>query len=108
MNSSQFDSIADAALERLQLAVETAAGDSVEVDLIGGILTLELDSGAKYLINKHGPNRQIWLASPLSGAWHFGWNDADQAWIATRGGERLEELLGRELSQACGKAIEIG
>jgi frataxin len=48
----------------------------------------------------HRPNRQIWLSSPKSGAWHF---DADPAvpgqWVATKGGERLHDLLARELGQ---------
>jgi frataxin-like iron-binding protein CyaY len=44
----------------------------------------------------------------VSGAWHFAWNEERQAWISTRGSERLEELLGRELSEATGEAIELG
>jgi len=107
METSQFESLADKTLARLQAAIEDAEGD-LDVDLVGGILTIETESGAKYLLNRHGPNRQLWLSSPVSGAWHFAWSDESQAWLSTRGGERLEELLARELGEATGKAIDFG
>ena len=107
MDSSQFESLADATLLRLQAAIE-AAGGKMDAELVGSILTIEIESGGRFLLNKHGPNRQIWLSSPVSGAWHFAWSEDDQAWISTRGGERLEELLGRELSAASGEAIHFG
>jgi frataxin len=106
MDTSQFESLADDTLARLQNAIEEAEG-GLDVELIGGILTIETDSGGKYLLNRHAPNRQIWLSSPVSGAWHFAWNADDQAWLSTRGGERLEDLLARELSEATGEVIEL-
>ena len=106
MDNSQFESLADATLGRVQIAVDAADGN-LDAELVGGILTIELESGGKFLLNKHGPNRQIWLSSPVSGAWHFAWSEDDQAWISTRGGERLEEVLGRELSDAAGEAIQL-
>jgi frataxin len=107
METSEFERLADETLARLQAAVEDVES-SLDVELVGGILTIETESGGKYLLNRHAPNRQIWLSSPVSGAWHFAWNGDDQAWISTRGGERLEDLLARELSEATGEAIELG
>jgi frataxin len=112
MDASQFESRADATLASLEQALE-AAGDGLDVELVGGILTLELEAGGVYQINKHSPNREIWLSSPVSGAWHFAWhegegNEADGTWRSTRGAERLEDLLGRELSQALGEVIALG
>ncbi len=107
MDNSQFESLADATLARVQTAVEAAAGGSLDAELVSGILTIELESGGKYLLNKHGPNHQIWLSSPVSGAWHFAWSDDDQAWISTRGGDRLEAVLGRELTEAAGEAVRF-
>ena len=107
METSQFESLADRTLARLQAAIEDAEGD-LDADLVGGILTIETESGAKYLLNRHAPNRQLWLSSPVSGAWHFAWSDEGQAWLSTRGGERLEELLAHELSETTGEAIDFG
>ena len=106
MDNSQFETLADAMLGRIQSALEAAGGD-LDVELVEGVLTVETESGGKFLVNKHGPNRQIWLSSPVSGAWHFAWSETDQGWISTRGGERLEDLLGRELSEAAGEAIRF-
>ena len=106
MDNSQFETLADAMLGRIQSALEAAGGD-LDVELVEGVLTVETESGGKFLVNKHGPNRQIWLSSPVSGAWHFAWSEMHQGWISTRGGERLEELLGRELSEAAGEAIRF-
>ncbi len=107
MDNSQFESLADATLARVQEAVEAAPGGSLDAEIVSGILTIETESGAKFLLNKHGPNHQIWLSSPVSGAWHFAWSEDDQDWISTRGEERLEALLGRELSEAAGDAIDL-
>ena len=107
METSQFESLADKTLARLQAAIESAEGE-LDAELVNGILTIETESGGKYLLNRHAPNRQIWLSSPVSGAWHFAWDEERQAWISTRGSERLDELLGRELSEATGETIELG
>ena len=98
MDETSFERAAEKTLQQLMAALEEALGDEAEIDLEGGILTVELEAGGIYLLNLHRPNRQIWLSSPKSGAWHF---DADPAapghWVATRGGERLHDLLAREL-----------
>jgi len=44
----------------------------------------------------------------VSGAWHFAWSEGDQTWVSTRGGERLDRLLGGELSQASGHSLDLG
>jgi hypothetical protein len=48
----------------------------------------------------------------VSGAWHFAWHEdegkAGGVWRSTRGAERLEDLLGRELSAALGEVIALG
>jgi frataxin len=113
MDASQFESRADATLARLEQALEAAAGDELDAELVGGILTLELEDGGIYQINKHSPNREIWLSSPVSGAWHFAWHategsESEGVWRSTRGAERLEDLLGRELSESLGEVIALG
>ena len=98
MDETNFERVAEQTLQRLMAALEEALGDEAEVDLQGGILTVEIESGGTYLLNMHRPNRQIWLSSPKSGAWHFDIDpNAPGEWIATKGGERLRDLLEREL-----------
>src|SRR5262245_21016910 len=102
MDASQFEATADATLARLIEAAEQAAGDALDAERVGGILTLELEEGGVYQLNKHAASREIWLSSPVSGAWHFAWSDGDRAWRSTRGGDRLEDLLARDLSESLG------
>jgi frataxin len=103
---SAFHAAADRTLAHLFERIEDRLGDELDVDLQGGILTIELASGGQYVINKHAPNRQIWLSSPTSGAAHFG-HEPGRGWISTRGGAALHELLAQELGAATGTWITL-
>ena len=100
MDEAAFESVADATLTELMERFEADYGDTAEVDLEGGVLTIEFDSGAQYLINKHGPMRQIWLSSPVSGAGHYDYDAEAKVWLNSRTGENLSALLAAELSGA--------
>ena len=93
MDDSSFERLAGRTLETLFDALDAALADG-DVEFDGGILTVELSDGGKYVINRHGPNRQIWVSSPKSGAWHF--ERRGDVWVSTRGSERLDALLGGE------------
>ena len=84
-------------LEALFDALDAGLADA-DVEFEGGIVTVELADGGRYVINRHAPNRQIWVSSPRSGAWHF--ERRDDQWVSTRGSERLDTLLGAELGLA--------
>jgi len=107
LDESTFQTIADRTLLAYQQAIEDALGDSLEIDLREGILTLELDSGAKYVINKHAPNRQIWMSSPVSGASHYAYDPERRQWVSTRGGGTLAETLAAELARATGTTVVL-
>lgn len=107
MDESAFHSLADQTLARLYAAIETAVGDDAEIDLRGGILTVELDDGRQYVINKHAPSQQIWLSSPVSGAGHFSHDAATDTWRSTRGGAVLTDLLAAELAAATGRDVDF-
>ena len=107
LSDSEFDRIASEALEEISLAIETRLDDRVEVELQEGVLTIDMEDGGRYHINKHGPNRQIWLSSPRSGAWHFACAAAGEPWLSTRDGTELGELLRQEIGAATGVFIEL-
>jgi frataxin len=106
MDENAFEGLASATLARLAERIEDAIGDDADVDLRGGILTVELADGSQFVVNKHGPNRQIWLSSPVSGASHYGWSGTD--WLSTRGGQRLETVLSADLAGRTGAALDLG
>ncbi len=59
------------------------------------------------MINKHTPNRQIWLSSPVSGAAHFVHDPDAGVWRSTRADVQLHRLLASELAAATGHRIEL-
>ncbi|MEK7819514.1 MAG: iron donor protein CyaY [Pseudomonadota bacterium] len=98
LDESEFDRLAGAALERFAEALDEGLGAEADVDFSGGILTITLESGGQYVLNKHAPNRQIWLSSPRSGASHYRFEAARGAWVDTRSGRVLAEVLAEELT----------
>ena len=107
MNQAEFDRQGGAALEALFEQIDEQLGDWLEVELTSGILQIELPDGGTYVINKHAPNREIWMSSPKSGAWHFAADEAG-AWCSTRSGrEALLDLLSQELAVASGRAVRL-
>jgi len=106
MNQVEFERRAAEVLGTLFDQVEDQLGDWLDVEMTGGILQIELPDGGTYVVNKHGPNREIWLSSPKSGAWHFA-AGADEVWRSTRGAEELPVLLAGELAAASGRAVRL-
>lgn len=107
LDENTFETLADATLARFQETIEETLGDHLDVDLQGGILTIELDSGGQYVVNKHAPNRQIWVSSPVSGASHYDYDPATEGWRSTRGDVTLADLLARELMAATGASLTL-
>ena len=107
LDQSSYETVADETLGRLLDAIEETLGDSLDIDIEEGILTIELLSGGKYVINKHFHQRQIWVSSPVSGASHFAYDAKAEQWLSTRGEESLSALLARELSAVTGTPIDL-
>lgn len=109
MDDREFAAEADRTLQRLQDAVERALADAdPEIELRGGILTIELADGGQFVVNKHAPTRQIWVSSPVSGAAHYAWDGVAGRWRSTRSPDLLEERLAADLAQATGQPVAIG
>jgi len=108
MDSTVFEDLAEKMIESLFDAIDEAIGDDADVDLENGILTVELEDGRQYVINKHSPNQQIWLSSPISGAAHYKYDDATTAWISTRSSDVLLDVLSAEMSQIAGVSVRLG
>jgi len=107
LDDTSFTHTADKTLESFMDAIEAVLGDQADVDLESGILTIELDTGGQYVINKHAPNRQIWMSSPVSGATHYDFDADAKQWRCTRSGEFLDEKLVAELKASTGVAVRL-
>ncbi len=106
IDESRFHLLADTLLQELVDALDAAIGDEVDVDLQGGVLTVDLGDGGQYVVNKHAAMRQIWLSSPVSGAWHF--DPEDGRWLASKDrAVALTALLAAELSSKTGATVTL-
>ena len=104
-----FHAAADEFLETIEdefSALEDGAaaphlGDDFDVENAMGVLTVALGAGrGTYVINKQTPNRQIWWSSPVSGPKRYSYDEEADAWVNTRDGHQLVELLKDEISAA--------
>lgn len=106
-DESRFNDTADRTLRHIAQVVEDALGDDLDVDIQGGILTIELPDRRQYVLNKHAPNRELWLSSPVSGAWHFAPHQG-HGWRATRDAQvMLLPLLAAELEGLTGTKVDL-
>lgn len=106
IGEGDFHRLADQTLQALVDALDDGIGDVADVDLQGGIATVAFDDGRNYVINKHVPTRQIWLSSPVSGAWHFQWDERASRWCSTRDpAVDLNGLLGGEIAAITGYTL---
>lgn len=96
LDEREFHRRADKTLEALAERIEAADTAGVlDAELVNGVLTIDLPGGKHYLVSKHAPSRQLWVASPLSGGLHFAYTDA--GWLVN--GSILEALIKSELAQ---------
>jgi CyaY protein len=106
MTDSEFIALAERALDRIETALEDALERSdADVDWShnDGILEIVGGDGRKVIVNRHVPNREIWLAAP-SGAFHFA-SDGDR-WLDTRGTTELSQVVIRVLGEDLALAVE--
>ena len=97
-----FDKRSMAALQKLFDQLQ----DEVEVDLEGGVLTIEFDDDSKFLVNQHGTSQQIWLSANMSAS-HFAWHEPTQSWRDTRTGAELFTELGRLVSEKLAEPVKL-
>ena len=102
MNEAQFAERADAALTRIEAALEESGVDADVERKEGGIVELEFADGSRMVINRHSAAREIWVAA-RSGGFHFRWDGA--AWRDTRDGGELFAALSRLVSALSGQAV---
>jgi len=100
-----FIAVADLALAALGDALDRALATSdadVDWTLNDGILEIECEDGSKLIVNRHVPNREIWVAAK-SGGFHF--RAVDGHWVDTRSGAELAAALSGLLQAQAGVTL---
>lgn len=97
MTEKEFNELADAVFNHIELSID-ASGGEIECNLNGPAMELDLADGSQIVINRHGPNQEIWLATK-SGGFHYAYRNGQ--WISSRDGSelfsKLEGLIGVKL-----------
>ncbi|CAI4312671.1 AMM_1a_G0007770.mRNA.1.CDS.1 [Saccharomyces cerevisiae] len=98
----EADDYLDHLLDSLEELSEAHPGCIPDVELSHGVMTLEIPAFGTYVINKQPPNKQIWLASPLSGPNRFDLLNGE--WVSLRNGTKLTDILTEEVEKAISKS----
>ncbi len=100
MDEKRYHAIADATLmhcfDQLDRAYERGMLEDLELE--PGILTLKTETGRSFVLSKHAPSAQLWLASPTSGGLHFTFDEDAQGWLLPDG-RTLYDVLRADLKR---------
>lgn len=107
ITDTAFIAATDRVLADIGRALDDALAQSdVDADwnIHEGILEIEGADGGKVIVNRHAPNREIWVAAK-SGGYHF---RADGGrWTDTRGGTELAAALTGILAAEAGLQVTL-
>jgi len=103
MTESEFNELADAVFKHIEQSVD-ASSEEIECNLNGPVMELEFADESQIVINRHGPNQEIWLAAK-SGGFHYAYHDGQ--WISRRDGSELFSKLGQLIKQIAGKTVSF-
>lgn len=100
MTENEFNELADAVFERIEAALD---GTDIDYDSNGSVLEMEFADGSKVIVNRHVPNREIWLAA-RSGGFHYAY--VDGRWLSQRDGSELYGRLAELVKQGSGEILD--
>lgn len=103
MTETDFLGLTDALFRRIEDALEDAGLDA-DCLISGNVLEIEFDDGAKIVVNRHVPNRELWIAAK-SGGFHFALRDGQ--WLAARDGAEFGATLSQVVTAAAGEAFRF-
>jgi len=105
MTESEFNGLADTALERIARMLDERAPDCECEAKANGVLEIEFADRSRIIVNRHSAAHEIWVAAK-SGGHHFRWDGAK--WVNTRDGVELFESLSKLVSAQSGQIIDLG
>ncbi len=104
MEETEFNTLAEATLARIERALDACQADLDYELRPGGVLEIGFGDGSKIIINRHAAAREIWVAA-RAGGFHF--RHEGGRWIGTRDGAELFEALSRLASAQAGESIAL-
>jgi len=102
MTEQEFQERAAACLAHVAHWVDRVDDDGLDMTMGDGLVTLEFDDGAKYVLNRQGAARQMWFAAGAR-AWHYDWRG--ESWVDDRDGHRLYDRVAEVVAAKLGHPI---
>lgn len=103
MTENEFNELADAVFARIEKALDGSDGD-IDYDSNGSVLEIEFADGSKVIVNRHVPNREIWLAAK-SGGFHYALQEG--RWFSQRDGSELFTKLSELVQLGTGNHLNF-
>jgi CyaY protein len=103
MTESEFNQAANAVFARIEHAIDASDTD-IDYDSNGTVLEMEFADGSKLIVNRHVPNREIWLAAK-SGGFHYALQDG--RWSSQRDNSELFAKLGELVQLGTGDKLDF-
>lgn len=105
-DDQEFLTRADAAMRKVQAALDDFDPDELEADFAGGVLRITFADRKVCIMNRQSAAHQIWLAEGAT-AWHFVFDAATGRWMDTKDRGPLETVLGEVLTRRLGRAVRL-
>ena len=102
MTPSEFESLADAMLEKIARSVDESGAECDCEPKGSGVLELEFTDGSRIVVNRHSAAQEIWIAAK-SGGYHF--RLTGTAWVDTREKRELLALLSQLIKEQSGSSV---
>jgi CyaY protein len=104
MTPSEFETLADAMLEKIAQAVDETAADCDCEPKGSGVLELEFADGSRIVVNRHSAAQEIWVAAK-SGGYHFRFDGS--RWLDSRDRRELLAVLSDLITGQSGDAVVL-
>lgn len=104
MSEETFQGLANAAIARVQIALDAQDPDVVECVPDADVVKVAFPTGAPFVLNKQRPVKEIWLAADRN-AWHFRFDGEN--WRDKRSGDELFATLTRMVQQRAGLVLPL-
>lgn len=100
MDEMEFRRHAEQAMESLKKQLIAAEANSdFEVEEAGGVIYVSFDEPpAKFVVTTNTPVRQIWI-SARGASFKLDWSRGESAFVLSKTGEKLSELLTRLIDE---------
>ena len=109
LSHSQYVSAVESTIENISHRLEDMADDGelsgfeelsgeVDISVSEGVLSVVCGDEGTFIISRQTPTQQLWLSSPISGPWHYTFDQDKGDWKCTKGDMPFFDRMDKELT----------